>query len=279
MSADPTRRPSRYVHGTAPRERRRLALMNDLINQGSLRELGLRGGEAVLEVGSGLGQFARAMARAAGTGGRVLGIERDDGQRAEAARLAREDGEEGLVELRAGDALALPLRDDEWGRFDVAHARFLLEHLPDPLAAVRQMVRAVRPGGRIVLEDDDHDVLRLWPEPPGLWAIWQAYIRTYDRLGNDPYVGRRLVSLLHAAGAAPRRNTWIFFGSCAGSPTFEGISENLVVILEGARDTILAGSLLDPQVFDDGVGALKAWSRRPDAAFWFAICWAEGLVP
>ena len=37
----------------------------------------------------------------------------------------------------------------------------------DPLAVVRQMVRAVKPGGRVVLADDDHDLLRLWPEPPG----------------------------------------------------------------------------------------------------------------
>src|SRR5207248_381216 len=149
-------------------------------------------------------------ARAAGPGARVLGIERDPSQLALALRCAREEGEEALVEMRTGDALALPLRDEEWGSFDVAHARFLLEHVPNPLAVVEAMVRAVRPGGRIILEDDDHDVLRLWPEPLGVRLLWEAYMRTYDRLGNDPYAGRRLVEWLHRAGAAPVRNTWIF---------------------------------------------------------------------
>ena len=108
-----------------------------------------------------------------------------------------------LVDFRQGQAEQLPLRENEWGTFDVAHTRFLLEHVPDPAAVVRQMIRAVRPGGRIILQDDAHDTHRLWPEPPGFGRLWSAYLRTYDRLGNDPFVGVRLVSLLVEAGAVP----------------------------------------------------------------------------
>jgi SAM-dependent methyltransferase len=233
----------------------------------------------VLDVGSGLAQFTRAMARAAGPHGRLVGIEADEGQMAEALRQAGAYGEAELAEPRRGDAMALPLREDEWASFDVAHARFILEHVADPLAAVRQMVAAVRPGGRIVLADDDHDVLRLWPEPPGFESAWRAYMRTYDRLGNDPYVGRRLVALLHDAGALPRRNNWIFFGGCSGGPTFDAITSNLVGILDGARGAILDRDLLPRDVFDAGLDAFRTWSHRPDAALWFAICWAEGVRP
>src|SRR5690242_8219687 len=126
--------------------------MNRLLNENSLRELALRGDERVLDVGSGLGQLSRAIARQAGQRGRVIAIERSPEQLAVAAELAKQDGEERLVEFREGPAERLPLQDDEWGTFDVAHTRFLLEHVPDPLAVVRQMVQAVRPGGRIVLE-------------------------------------------------------------------------------------------------------------------------------
>src|SRR5215210_4352447 len=209
---------SRYIHGTDPEEQARLSLLNDLLNAGSLRELRLRGGERILDVGSGLGQLARAMANE--TGVRVLGIERSAEQIAEAERLAREAGEASFVVFRQGDAAHLPLADEEWGRFDLAHTRFVLEHLREPLTVVRQMVRAVRPGGRIVLEDDDHDLLRLWPEPPGFAALWQAYQRGYEHLGNDPVIGRRLVSLLVEAGAKPVRNAFVFFGSCAGEAHF-----------------------------------------------------------
>ncbi|HEV3119592.1 MAG TPA: methyltransferase domain-containing protein, partial [Gemmataceae bacterium] len=174
---------------------------------------------------------------------------------------------------------ALPLREEEWGTFALAHARFVLEHVPDPQAVVEGMMRAVRPGGRIVLEDDDHDVLRLWPEPPGVRQVWEAYCRSYDRLGNEPYVGRRLVELLHAAGAQPRRNTWIFFGACQGQPTFAALAVNMFKILEGARETVLSHKLLDPRYYDAGLEALEAWRHRPDAALWYAISWAEGIRP
>jgi ubiquinone/menaquinone biosynthesis C-methylase UbiE len=270
-------RESSYIHGTAPDEQQRLAALNALINEASLREIGPPGGANILDVGSGLGQFTRALARAAGGTGRVVGVEGNPLQLEEARRRARQEGEDRLVEFRPGDARALPLRQDEWGTFDLAHARFLLEHVPDPLAVVRGMVRAVRPGGRVVLADDDHDLLRFWPEPPGLGLIWQAYMRTYDRLGNDPYVGRRLVALLHGAGARPVRNTWIFFGSCAGHPNFDSLVTNMVEILRGARKSILAQDLLDRDVFDESLAAVRAWARRPDAALWYAIAWAEGV--
>jgi SAM-dependent methyltransferase len=270
---------SGYIHGTTPDEQRRLSALNDMLNSTSLRELGLRGGEHVLDVGSGLGQLARGMARAAGASGRVIGIERSREQIVEAGRLAAAAGESSLVEFREGDALAFPLAEAEWGTFDVAHTRFLLEHVPDPAGVVAQMARAVRPGGRVVLEDDDHDVQRLWPEPPGLRLLWETYMRTYDRLGNDPIIGRRLVALLHGAGLEPVRNTWLFFGGCAGDAHFAPLVSNLAGIYQGARAAMIATGAIDGAQFDDAMGGLEAWGRRPDAAFWFARCWAEGRRP
>jgi ubiquinone/menaquinone biosynthesis C-methylase UbiE len=265
-----------YIHGTAADEQRRLSLLNDiLLNDASLREMALRGDEHIVDFGSGLGQFTRAMARGARRG-RVVGIERDEKQLAEAQRLAAADNESQLVEFRRGDVLNLEV---EWGSFDVAHARFILEHVPDPLRVVKAMVRAVKPGGRIILADDDHGVLRIWPEPPGINDLWNAYIRTYDRIGNDPYVGRRLVSLLHQAGAKPRRNTWIFFGGCAGMEIFDVLAANLAGVIRSARESIINMSLFDRDAFDAVMEQYEIWLRRPDAALWFAVAWAEGARP
>src|SRR3984893_16742450 len=176
-----------YLHGPSPAEQGRLSLLNRLMNEAAMRELAIRPGERIVDFGSGLGQLSLDMARAAGGAGGGIG---------------RSDGE---ARRRAG-VTAPPLREREWGSFDLAHARFVLEHVLDPLTVVRQMVRAVRPGGRVVLQDDDPDVFRCWPEPAGFTALWRAFQRSYDRLGCDPYVGRRLVSLLHEAGAAPVRS-------------------------------------------------------------------------
>jgi SAM-dependent methyltransferase len=267
------------LHGTTPEEQARLSKLNDILNDASLSELRLRGGERILDVGCGLAQLTRRMARAAGATGRVVGIERSAEQIAEAYRQAAAAGEEDLVDLRQGDVFAMPLRDDEWETFDVAHARFLLEHVPDPLAVVRSMVRAVHMGGRVVLEDDDHEVIRLWPEVPGFKRLWNAYMGVFEHLGCDPIIGRRLVELLHQAGAAPVRNTWIFFGSCAGSADFGIYVENLIGVLEGAKQRMVEFGMLEPGAFEEGVVALHGWQQRPDAAIWFAMAWAEGVRP
>jgi SAM-dependent methyltransferase len=267
---------SSYIHGTAPEEQARLSAMNELLNRSCLRELALREGDRVLDVGAGLGQLTRAMARAARRP--VLGVERSPEQIDEARRQARADGEAEIIELRQGEATALPLADAERGSFDVVHARFLLEHVRDPLAVVCQMVAAVRPGGRVVLADDDHDLMRLHPEPPGFREVFEAFVRGYDRLGNDPYVGRRLPALLHQAGAAPSRITWVFFGACAGEPSFRGVADNLAQVLVGARGLILEVGIEAAQ-FDAAMQALAAFARRPDAAIWYAMAWGEGRVP
>jgi SAM-dependent methyltransferase len=268
---------STYIHGTSPEEQRRLSLLNDvLLNSAELREISLHGNEKIIDFGSGLGQFTRAMARAVPKG-HVVGIERDEQQFAGAIRLAEEHGEAKLVEFRRGDVLDLDLPENEWGTYDLAHARFVLEHVPDPLRVVKNMVRAVKQGGRIILADDDHDVLVLWPESPGWNEVWRAYMRTYDRNGNDPYIGRRLVSLMHAAGANPVRNTWIFFGGCAGMEIFDILTKNMLGVVMTARNAMIDGNLIEKSAFEAAVRSYETWSHRPDAAIWFSMCWAEGV--
>src|SRR2546422_3516821 len=91
---------SRYVHGTSPEEQHRLEIMNQILNDSSTRELGLRGGERIVDFGSGLGQLTRAMVRAGGPACRAVGIERSAEQIEAARTLAREASEGDRVEFR-----------------------------------------------------------------------------------------------------------------------------------------------------------------------------------
>lgn len=265
---------STYIHGTDPEEQRRLALLNTMLNRRCLAELAPCIGDRVLDVGSGLGQFTHAIAEAVGWGGRVVGVERSPQQLAQAEAIVP-----AVAEFREGDAYALPLAENEWGSFDLVHSRFLLEHLRDPLAAVHQMVKAAKPGGRIVLEDDDHQLLRVEPEPPGFPALWIAYQRAYDRLGNDPLTGRRLVSLLHQAGARPSRATLIPWSNCAGHGDFPELIRNLIEVIRTGREQVVSGQLLSGTAFDAALDEIARWATRPDAVLWYAVSWAEAVVP
>ncbi len=266
-----------YVHDVNEREQERLRWLNQLLNQRCLAEMKLAAGERVVDFGSGLAELARRMAGV--TGRPVVGIERDGRQIEAAMRLAKADGEGGLVDLRQGDVCDPPLRAEEWGAFDVAHARFVLEHVPDPSSVIAAMVRAVHRGGRIFLCDDDHDLMRFWPDCPGGETLWRAYTRTYSDVGNDPYVGRKLATLLALAGARPFRVQWIFFGGCAAEAHFEVLIDNLIGVIDSARERILANGSMSPSTYEDARSALAQWRRIPDAALWYAVPFAEGIKP
>jgi SAM-dependent methyltransferase len=268
---------SSYIHGSTPEEQRRLSLLNELINERCVHLLDLEGGEKIIDMGSGLGQFTLAMARKIGAQGKCLGIERDSHQLETADKNLAKQSEIKWVEFRQGDAENMPLSSDEWNSFDVGHTRFVLEHLSRPEIALRQLVKAIRPGGRVVVEDDDHFSMLLYPEPPGFSTLWTAYMRSYDRLGNDPYIGRRLVSLMYDTGLREIRNDVVFFGDCAGSATFKSYVANLVGVIESARKVMTEGNLISTSVMDESLQNLRQWAELPYAALWYQIYWAVGF--
>lgn len=266
----------RYIHGTDREEQARLSRLNTRLNDACLLRLELRPGMRVLDVGSGLGQMARAMARRVAPGV-VVGVERDAVQLAGARRLAQDAGEERLVEFREGDAYALPLADGEAGSFDLVFCRFVLEHLREPQRAVHEMARAAGPGAVVALADDDHGLLHMHPGCPAFDAVWSAYRRTYGAEGMDERIGSKLPEMLERAGVRARGCDFVFFGGCSGAPGWDDLVTNMIEVVRTARGAAVRHGLIDGASFDTGLAEAREWSRRPGASIWFPMCWAWGI--
>ncbi len=273
-----SKKESGYIHGTHREEQERLAILNQLLNDRCLALIQLNGDEKVLDVGSGLGLFSRQIAAMVSQGS-VVGIEKSPEQLSTALQWAENANESDLVDFREGSAYALPLRSDEVNTFDIAFVRFLLEHLDTPHRALLNIYHAVRPGGSVYLVDDDHENFRIAPYTPAFDALWGPYNEAYRIRGNDPYIGRNLVTLLHQAGFEDFQLDFIKFGSAASEPDFQHYANNLIGILEGARQDILKITQITPQQFDQYIEELNQWAKKPDAALWYAANFARGRKP
>jgi SAM-dependent methyltransferase len=119
----------RYSRGIAGR-------MLDLAN--------VSAGDRLLDLGTGTGLLARM---AAARGANAVGIDHSAGMLGQAQARADEDGVGERTEFLAMDAEAL---DFEGEAFDVTMSLFVLRHLPNPLAAAREMYRTLKSGGRLV---------------------------------------------------------------------------------------------------------------------------------
>lgn len=159
-----------------------------------LARAGLAPGMQVLDLGCGSGEVTLELARAVGGRGRVVGVELDGGVLAHARRQAEAAGR--TIEWRQDDAGALEDED----AYDLVYARFLLSHLPDPAATLRRMTRALRPGGRLVVEDIDIAAHVHWPPSAAFRRYVELYAATARARGVDPAIGPRLPGLLLDAG-------------------------------------------------------------------------------
>jgi ubiquinone/menaquinone biosynthesis C-methylase UbiE len=186
-----------YTIAGGAAEADRLARQADVMGEATfafLERSGLRRGAACLDLGCGEGQVSIAMARVVGTGGRVVGIDVDP-QALHDAAVAAERAKVQATFLRAdaSEPVAEPL-------FDLAYCRLLLSHLVDPVAVIRVMRDAVRPGGVVAVEDLLTGTLRSEPPRPVLDELQSVYAATVRAHGGDPTIGPRLGAMLRACG-------------------------------------------------------------------------------
>ncbi len=160
-----------------------------------LERAGVGPGQHCLDVGCGGGDVSRDLARLVGPSGSVVGIDLDP-TKVELARA--ESGGTTNLEFRVADVTG-GLGD---AAYDVVYTRFVLTHLRDPAAAVRHLYDALRPGGRLIVEDVDFRGSFCEPTVDEFERYEEIYSETARRNGGDPDIGLRVPSMLVAAGFA-----------------------------------------------------------------------------
>ena len=259
--------PVTYIHGTAPDEQQRLAVLNRLTNVAFLEFLSVQPGMRVLEVGSGLGLLASAVARSA-PNVYVVGLE----QSADQLKYAtREPG----VQYVQGDAHRLQFDD---GSFDLVYARYVLEHVASPETVLKEMRRVTRPGGRVVACENDESLLRFDPECPIFESVWKAFQQHQQNLGGDSHIGRRLYGLFRRAGLSSIQLSVQPEIHWHGSPGFVPWLTNLIGNVESARRGLVNSGLCSEESIAAGIAEVTMLFQNEQASSVFVWNRAVGIA-
>ncbi|GHF37640.1 MULTISPECIES: class I SAM-dependent methyltransferase [Streptomyces] len=231
----------------------------------------LRPHHEILDVGCGPGTITADLA-ALVPQGRVTGLDAAAEVLEKARAVARERGLEN-VEFTTGDVHALDFPD---GSFDVVHAHQVLQHVPDPVGALREMRRVCRPGGVVAVRDADYAAMTWYPPIPGLDDWLDLYRRVARGAGGEPDAGRRLLAWARAAGftdVTASAGTW-----CYATPEdrawWSGLWAERTVASSYAALAV-SGGHTDRAGLEAVAGAWREWGRQEDG--WFAVLNGELL--
>ena len=168
----------------------------------------LRQGMSVLDVGCGPGSITLDLAETVAPG-RAIGVDAIDAPLETARAKAAERGDS-LTTFTRGDIMALDYPDHS---FDVVHAHQVLQHLSNPIGAMREMLRVCKPGGIVAARDADYGGMFWYPELSEL-EQWRVLYHEIARAnGGEPDAARHMRSWAQEAVEHMEGNSLRFSGA------------------------------------------------------------------
>ena len=232
----------------------------------------LRAGQRLLDVGCGPGTITLDLAQLVAPG-QTVALEREETVLAEVQALAARRGLDDLV-TTVGDVYALEFDD---ASFDIVHAHQVLQHLTDPVAALREMRRVTRPDGLVAARDGDYATMTWYPTEPRLERWLEVYCAVARSNGAEPDAGRRLLSWAHSAGFSrvrPSASVWLFADEDRRGWWSETWAQRTVS--SGMASQAVAAGLATHDELADIATGWREWARRADA--WFCVVSGEILA-
>ena len=262
-----------YVHGYHEAEVRRLRdqaqSLSDLLHW----DTRFPAGESVLEAGCGVGAQTVSLLRNSPEA-RFTCVDLSSESVAQARRATRATGL-GLVDFEVADILALPYPE---GSFDHAFVCFVLEHLANPVKALRELRRVIRPGGSLTVIEGDHGSAYFHPDSAFARQAIGCQVALQAKAGGDATIGRRLYPLLAEAGftkarVSPRQ---VYVDGSRPDLIDSFTLKTFTAMIEGVRERALAEGFSTAEAFDRGVADLVR-TASADGVFCYTFFKAVAL--
>jgi len=239
-----------YVHGYDSRESIRLQDQASTLDALLHSDTSFPAGSRVLEAGCGVGAQTSILARNS-PGAKIIATDVSEASLAEAQKKLDSAGITDVSLVRS-DIFELPFKT---ASFDHVFVCFVLEHLANPIDALKCLKKMIKPGGTITVIEGDHGSVYFHPESRNAQKAINSQIMLQAREGGNALIGRQLYPLLTKAGFRNCRVSPRMVYVDSSRPHFvEGFTKNtFTAMIEGIREKALAAGIMDRESFDKGI--------------------------
>lgn len=233
----------------------------------------LKQGDSLLDCGCGVGSITLDLAELVAPG-KVIGMDMDEVQ----LEVARANAKtRGLTNVTFEQGSVYELRFD-LGTFDAVLAHTLLYHLSDPLKALKELRRVLKPGGIATISDDDFDTVTLAPEHPNIHRITAIWKNVVLFNGGSPFYSRNLRGLMREAGFARTEGFAVaaeHYGRLEETRRMAGVMQRLFNE-PSLANLVISQGWATRQDLDEILAWLPEWGENPDAFMAIMYCAALG---
>ena len=263
--------PHQYVHGHSDRESERLDYQASKLAELLHHDTRYPPGSWVLEAACGVGAQTVILAQNS-PGAEFVSVDISAESLAQAKNRVLREGITNVT-FRQADIYDLPFRPDT---FDHVFVCFLLEHLTDPLLALNNLGKILRPKGTITVIEGDHGSALLYPDSPHAHRVIDCLVELQRQTGGNALIGRELWHLMAVAGF---RNVTVLprlvYADESRPYSVEGVKHIFIAMVEGVRDQAIKRGLVDKESWDKGIRDLYRTTEQ-DGTFCYTFFKAVG---
>lgn len=246
-----------YVISGGVRGRERLKMLARVMQpmtSSLLDRVGIDAGMKVLDVGCGSGAVSFELAKRVGSEGKVIGADLDQ------IKIELANDEASQLGVSNVEFCSFDIRDhNEFDKFDVVYARFLLTHLADPFDAAQCFFRLLKAGGKVIVEDIDFSGHFVHPPLAAFDRYRELYCTSVRRRGGDPNIGPRVPKILKDCGFVDVDLAVVQPVALTGETKLLG-----PITLENIAEAAIAEGLTTQAEIDELVGQLYDFAADPN---------------
>ncbi len=263
----------RYVHGYSKEESDRLVdqanILADILHNNTTYPKGSK----VLEVGCGVGAQTLILAKNS-PDSKIISIDISETSINMAKSLLKKEFISN-VEFQVADLFNLPFEQETYDHIFVC---FVLEHLEDPINALKSLKRVLKKDGSITVIEGDHGSCYFYPESNEALKTWECLIECQKTLNCNPMIGREIYPLLKNSGfkniqVLPK----IVYVDSSNPKLVEGFNEKTIIaMVEGVKDQAIDSGMISIESWEKGIKDLYKTTEN-DGVFFYNFFKGTGI--